>query len=404
MILSAFFSGSETAFFALSKLEIKKLEKKKDKKSRRILKLIRSPRELLVLILLGNTIVNVAASSLAAVVAINLGKQVFSENAQYLSLVIEVIIMTILLLIFGEITPKLLAFSFATKYSGYSSFFLKYLRIILLPVIKLLAWISSLFSKKKQIRPPNDISQSDFKNIINSKKIKHSLEDKDKKIIKRIFRFSSIRVKEIMVPRVDIVAVEKKDGLQEIIKEITQSGYSRIPIYKKNIDNIIGFVYAKDIIIEPNTKSINNLLRPALFVTEKIKIQTLLNQLRSKKLQIAVVCDEYGGTSGIVTIEDILEELVGEIMDEYDNEMLPLKKINSKEYIISGRLTILEFNQEFLTSISQDEFSNIAEFLFKQFGKVPEKNDSFIYEDKIKFTIKKIKNNRIYSIKVNLIK
>ncbi|RLC51756.1 MAG: HlyC/CorC family transporter, partial [Candidatus Cloacimonadota bacterium] len=260
LILSAFFSGSETAFFSLTKVQLKKLEKEKSAASKRVFRLLKRPRELLILILLGNTIVNVAASSAAALITINL----FPESTE-LPLFVEIIVMTMILLIFGEITPKLVAYSSPQKFISFSSVILQILRYVLFPVIKILDFISSLFSTNKNISAKTNLSTEDIKHIINSSATEKSLEENEKQIIASIFRFSTTMAKEIMIPRVDIVAVEASDGLKNLKEIIFKSGHSRIPVYKKNIDNIIGIVYAKDIILNPEKKTISALLRPPLF-------------------------------------------------------------------------------------------------------------------------------------------
>ena len=398
LILSAFFSGSETAFFSLTKVQLKKLEKEKSAASKRVFRLLKRPRELLILILLGNTIVNVAASSAAALITINL----FPESTE-LPLFVEIIVMTMILLIFGEITPKLVAYSSPQKFISFSSVILQILRYVLFPVIKILDFISSLFSTNKNISAKTNLSTEDIKHIINSSATEKSLEENEKQIIASIFRFSTTMAKEIMIPRVDIVAVEASDGLKNLKEIIFKSGHSRIPVYKKNIDNIIGIVYAKDIILNPEKKTISALLRPPLFITENVKIQNLLNQLKKKKLQIAIVVDEYGGTSGLITLEDILEELVGDILDEYDKENPRLSKISENEFLVSGMYSVSELNQKFSLNLDEEKYNNLAEFLYDNFNKVPKKNDSFIFDNKIKFVVTNIKGQRINYAKLKFL-
>ena len=404
LLLSAFFSGSETAFFSLTKIQLKKMEKKRSRSNRRIFRLLKNPRELLIIILLGNTIVNVAASSSAALIAISLGNKYLSHLSQSLIITIEIILMTILILIFGEITPKLLAFSSPEKIAGFSSFFLEIIKYILWPLIKILEFISSIFSIKQSTATNSDLTSEDFKNLISSKAAQNSLEESEKKIISSIFRFSSTLAKEIMTPRVDIIAVDSSEGLKKVKEQIVKSGHSKIPIYKTNIDNIIGIVYAKDVILNPAKQTLAALLRPSLFITENTKIQNLLNQFKNKKIQIAIVVDEYGGTSGLLSLEDILEELVGEIMDEYDKEKPTISRLNDAEYIISGMCSIPELNETFNLNIDDEEYDNLAEFLYDNFNKVPKKNESFIYEGNIKFMITNIKAQRIQYAKMYLMK
>lgn len=402
LIISAFFSGSETAFFSLTKIQIKKIEKNNNQSSRRILRLLKNPRELLIIILLGNTIVNVAAASSAAYIAIEIGEN-YLQQFQSLLIIIEIFIMTILLLIFGEIAPKLLAFSSPEKTARSSSLILEIIKYLLWPIIKILELISSIFSVNKSKVEQTDITSEDFKNLIQSKITQHSLEENEKRIITSIFRFSSTDAKNIMTPRVDIAGVDTSEGLQKIKDVIISSGHSKIPIYKTNIDNIIGIIYAKDIILNPKKQSISSLLRPPLFVTENTKIQNLLNKFKKRKIQIAIIVDEYGGTEGLITLEDILEELVGEIRDEYDNEKPNIVKQNNDIFSINGMYSISELNEKFILDIDEDKYDNLAEFIYDNFNKVPEENESFIYKDLVKFTVKRIKARRIQYITLEVI-
>lgn len=403
LFLSAFFSGSETAFFSLTKIQLKKLEKLESKSWKRIHQLLGNPRELLIIILLGNTIVNVAASSTAALIAIELVEKNLTNLNLSTALTIEIVLMTILLLIFGEITPKLVAFSSPQKLAIFSSFFLVILKYLLWPVIKILEFISRLFSRSEQLIQKHHITTEDFKNLINSKSTSSSLEDKEKKIIYRIFRFSSTIAREIMTPRVDIVAMEQEKDINSIIEKIMESGHSKIPIYQDNIDNILGVIYAKDLILNPSQKDIKSLLRSPIFITENTKIHNLLNQFKTKKIQIAIVVDEYGGTSGLITLEDVLEELVGEILDEYDKEKPPIMQTGDREWLVSGMMAVAELNEQFDLNIDNNEYDNLADFLFDNFNKVPSLNDSFVYNHKVEFHITQIMGHRIQYAKMKLL-
>ncbi|MCF7859064.1 MAG: hemolysin family protein [Candidatus Cloacimonetes bacterium] len=403
LILSAFFSSSETAFFSLSKIQIKKLENSESKSSRRIIRLLSKPRELLIIILLGNTIVNVAASSTAALIAISIGETYLIHLSKSILMMFEIMIMTLLLLIFGEVTPKLLAYSSPEKTSRTNSFFLEITKYIFWPVLKILVFISSIFTIKKKIKQA-DLTSEDFKNIIHSKTTKHSLAENEKKIIASIFRFSSTDTKKIMTPRVDIAGIDTSEGLQKIKELITSVGHSKIPVYKTNIDNIIGIIYAKDIILNPDKKSIGALLRPPLFVTANTKIQNLLNNFKKNKVQIAIIVDEYGGTEGLVTLEDILEELVGEICDEYDSEQPNIIKRAENIFVINGMYSIADLNDKFKLDINEAEYDNLAEFVFDRFNKVPDVGESIIYKGTIKLTVKSIQERRIQYITLEFFK
>ncbi|MFO7897192.1 MAG: hemolysin family protein [Candidatus Cloacimonadales bacterium] len=392
LIISGFFSGSETAFFSLTKLQLKQLESHRTPASIRIFNLLKHPNQLLILILFGNTLANVAASATSALIAIQVGNAL--QMGKWLVMSLQVILMTFILLLLGEITPKLLAYASPVKFAKISSSILIYLRIILWPVIKILEFISNFFSSGKEHRHAN-ITADELKHILHSTNSKTELEESEKDIISSIFRFSTTEAREIMTPRVDMITSELSEGIDAVKQCIIDSGHSKIPIYNQTIDNIVGFIYGKDILLSKGSKTINSLLREAFFITENTKIQNLLNQFQTKQFQVAVVVDEYGGTSGLITLEDILEELVGEIMDEYDSESLPIMQIAEDKYQISGTVAISELNDKFGLRIDSESYDNLAEFIYDKFNRVPTKNETLKLSKNFKFTISNIKDQRI---------
>ncbi|MCF7911709.1 MAG: hemolysin family protein [Candidatus Cloacimonetes bacterium] len=406
LVLSAFFSGSETAFFSLTKIQIKKYEKSKHASERRISKLLLNPRSLLVLILLGNTLVNVTASSFAAVIAIKLGEKFFRAVSHGFLIFFEIVIMTLILLIFGEITPKLIAYNSAEKFSRYTSLPVTILYYLFFPIIKSLEFINSLFTNSsRRIEIKNNITTQDLRNLLDSDSTHHPLEDSEKEIIQSIFRFfSGTKAREIMTPRVDIIGIENTESYENLKNCLLESGHSKLPVYEGSLDNIIGFIYAKDVILNPDKNSIISLMRESNYVTENRQISDILNLFRQRKIQISLVVDEYGGTSGLLTLEDILEELVGEILDEYDLEGPTISKVNDHEYIINGMVTISELNQKFDLDIPEDEYDNLAEFLYDSFNRVPAKNDSYVYENRIEFSVTNIKSRRINYVRMKKLK
>lgn len=408
LVLSAFFSGSETAFFSINKLQIKKLESNKDKSSKRILRLIKNPTYLLIIILLSNTLVNIAVSSISTILAIELNKTYhwFANNTSPVLIAIQIAITTIALLTMGEIIPKLFAFGNSEKFAGFSSIILLPLSYILYPLLKPLEWIITLVSKKNVISDNDNLSitSEDFKNLIKSESADHPLEDNEKEIIAGIFRFSSTEVREIIMPRVDIVAVEEEESIEDLKEKIRDFGYSRIPVYSETIDNITGIINVKDLIINNGYKDIKELKRPAFFVTENTKIQVLFNHFQANKMQIAIVVDEYGGTAGLVTLEDILEELVGDILDEYDaDEPKEIDEIEDNLYILSGKLSISEINEKFSLDIDSEEYDNLADYLLSELNHIPHEGEIFELENLAKFTVTSINGQRIEFVKLEII-
>ncbi len=387
-LLSAFFSGSETALFSLSRIQLKKLENADNPSAKRVLKLLKKPRKLLITLLLGNTFVNMAISSIGTLLAIEYAG--ISGMSVSLAVGIQVIITTVLVLLFGEIIPKLIAISVASQIAPVLSYPIRLIQIILYPLVLAFEAFSKLVSKKHG--PDKHLEQrftsEEFHKLIQSDSSGNSLEEHEKKMLVGLFRFREAEISEIYVPRVKVKAIEENGSLEQLKELIVESGYSRIPVFRNTIDDIIGIVYVKDLLIYPERKTIKELIRPVWFVTENMKIQTLLNQFKSKKLQVAVVVDEYGGTSGIISLEDILEEIVGEIHDEYDHDETPdVVKIDDKTYVISGTLNIRQFNQEFGVDIDPDEYDNIAQFLLENFNHVPSIAETFDWNERITFEV-----------------
>ncbi|HNV92768.1 MAG TPA: hemolysin family protein [Candidatus Cloacimonas sp.] len=401
--LSAFFSGSETALFSLSRVYLKRLENSKSKSAKRILKLLKKPRELLITLLLGNTFVNLAISSFGTLLALQIGRKYSYTESSVVT--IQIILTTILILFFGEISPKLIALSKADTLSGILSLPLLMFRYLFYPIVWVLVKMSELISSHQNVDRyvGTKFTDEEFHNLIQSESSSHSLEEHEKKMLVGLFRFREAEIKEIYVPRVKITAIEENQSIEDLKKIITESGYSRIPVYRGSIDEIVGIIYVKDLILYPEKKTIKQLMRPVWFVTENMKVQTLLNQFKQRKLQVAIVVDEYGGTSGIISLEDILEEIVGEIRDEYDKEEIPeLIKIDENTYILSGNFSIRQFNENFSTDISLEDYDNLAEFLLAYYNHVPNIGDTVFYDERIEFTILDADEKSIKQIQVKI--
>lgn len=405
LLLSAFFSGAETALFSLSRLFLKKIENSDDRISKRIVGLLRRPRQLLITILLGNTFANVALSSFAALLALELNEGYFQIKLSTV-ITIQVILTTAMILVFGEIIPKLVAISSPQTISRIVCHPIRLFKVIFFPLVYVMEVLSRLLSRKRGLENnlDNGFTSEEFHDLIQSEDTLHPLEEHEKRMLVSLFRFRDAEISEIYIPRVRIKAVEENQSIGELRQLITQSGYSRIPVYRGTIDDIIGIIYVKDLILQPEKTTISELMRPAWFVTENMKIQTLLNQFKSKKLQIAMVVDEYGGTSGLISLEDILEELVGEIRDEYDTDELPeVIKHSDTEWIVNGHFNVRQFNQEFHSEIDTEEYNNIAEYLLSCFNHVPGVGESFVLENSIAFTILESDRKSIKRVKVTFI-
>lgn len=403
LAFSAFFSGSETALFSLSRIYLKKLENSGGSSARRILNLLKRPRQLLITLLLGNTFVNMAISSFGALIAIQISK-IYGISTS-LAISVQVVLTTLIILFFGEIIPKLAALSKADAFSKFISLPLLIIRTLLFPLVWVLERFSNLISHRQGLDKHlgAQFTHEEFHNLIQSESSSRGLEEHEKRMLVGLFRFKDAEIKEIYVPRVKISAVEENQSLDELKEIILTSGYSRIPVFKESIDEIVGIIYVKDLLLYPEKTTIKALMRPVWFITENMKVQSLLNQFKQRKLQLAVVVDEYGGTSGIISLEDILEEIVGDIRDEYDKDEIPeLVKNEDGSYNLSGNYSVRQFNQEFNCEIPVDEYDNLAEFLLAHFNHVPQVGEELDYEDILRFRIMDSDEKSIKQIQLQL--
>lgn len=402
LALSAFFSGAETALFSLNKLHLKKLQRKEQTlQVESIVKLLDDPQKTLITILIGNMFVNITASSLATYLAIKLFGNIGVGIASGF--------MVFMILVFGEVVPKSLAITQAEKISKRVARTIELLSMILFPLVKLLKLLINglynLFRMNKN-RGKKEITEEDLITLINVGKDEGVIEEQEKKMIKNIFEFGDTTVKEVMIPRVDIDFAPHDISLTSIVNMIKKSGHSRIPVYEGTIDNIIGILYVKDILKIyrelfqlKEIFDVKKILRKAYFVPENKKIDELLDIFQKDRIQIAIVIDEYSGTDGLVTMEDVLEEIVGEIIDEYDKEIELFKKIDENTFIADGMINIDKINEVLHVKIPEDDFETLGGFIYKLIEKVPREEEEIIYKN-IKIIIKRVIKNRIKRVKI----
>lgn len=405
LITSAFFSGSEVALFSLEKKKLKNLNKGGLANSY-IYKLLEYPRRLLVTILLGNTLVNVAASIVAVSLAID-AASVYNISLDIL-LLIQIIVLTILILIFGEIIPKVWASKYSLLFAKIVSIPLYWISVLIYPISKILSdSMKFLFQKVKNEKNSTAISTAELVDLANIGVEKGTLEEDEQELIHGLVSFRTITAKEIMTPRVDVTSVSVDTSFSELMQIITESGHSRLPLYENSLDKIIGIIYAKDLLPflkdenEIEDLSLQSIARKAMFVPETKLISELLQEFQVKKMHVGIVVDEYGGTSGLITLEDILEEIVGEIRDEYDKEETEITKINDYSYMVLGKAAIDEVAEllEINFEEDDDDYETIGGFIFNQAGTIPEPGYSFVYQ-KYKFTVQNVENKRIEKVLV----
>jgi len=405
LVLSGFFSSSETALFSLSRMYLKKLENSKKWSNKYIPQLLKHPQQLLITILLGNTIVNVTFASVAAMIALDITHSIPGASA-VLALVVEIILATVIVLIFGEVVPKVFAIQYAEKFSTIIALPIGFFKIILFPIVKILELFTNIFTKGTNhgLMDSNiKITSEDIKSIVHDEAPDLvDIHKEEREMLNSAFEFSDTKVKEILTPRIDITAVEIENGFDNLIQVIKETGFSRIPIYRGTIDNIIGMVYSKDIILNLGSqKRIKDLMRPCYFIPENMKLSFILSYFRKNKIHLAVVVDEYGGTTGLVTLEDVLEEIVGEILDETDIEKIEIKPITKNEYVIDCSTDFNDVCKKFGLEVD-DQFDSFSGFLYHLFGKIPKVGETVIFKDKYKFTVESIDGQRMTTVRLNI--
>jgi len=407
LFLSAMISGSEVAFFSMDPPQIKEIRSKKSNISKLILAHLDIPKRLLATILITNNFVNVAFVILGAYIS---GQLFNFADFQILGFILEVIVITIILVLFGEIVPKIYANHNPVVFASFMARPLNILIKIFYPFSSVLVKTTSVVDKKLA-NANRDISMSELSEAIDITADEDAPEE-ETKILKGIVKFSDIEVKEIMKSRVDVISIDSETPFDKLIEIVVESGYSRIPAYTETFDNIKGILYVKDLLPHLGKKENFDwlkLLRPAFFVPENKKINDLLQEFQEKKIHLAIVVDEYGGTSGIITLEDIIEEIVGEITDEYDSpdDEPDFKKIDDQNYIFEGKTSINDFCK--IVGIEDDSIfdeikgdsDSLAGVILELEGEIPEKNTKITYKN-FDFYIRKVDKRRIQSIQVTI--
>lgn len=402
LLLSAFFSASEVALFSSNKIKIKHLAKKGNKAAIKIQKFFEEPDKVLITILIGNNIVNIAAASLATYFISN----IIRGEARIIT--ISTLIMSFLIILFGEISPKIIALSNAERIALYIITPLNYLYLLFLPLIYSLSFIvKNLLSLAgiEEIKSSHEITEEEAKTMLFSNIEKWQITKERKKIIKSVFNLKDITVEEIMVQRTEIVGIDINLNPKAILEIIKNSGFSRFPVYQDSLDNIKGILYAKDLlgINLTNSLKIDKLLRKAYYYPYSAKIEDILKDMQKKKFQLALVVDEYGGIEGLVSLEDILEEIVGEIQDEYDIEESPsIIPQTENVWSVDGDANIKDLNQILPIQLPEDDdYNTISGFILKIADKIPKENEVFQYQN-ITLTIEKMEGKKIMKVSVKM--
>lgn len=406
LICSALISGSEVAYFSLRPGDLDVLENEKSRSSDRAIALLHRPHRLLATILIANNFVNIAIVILSSFIVT--GGFNFEPYPEWVGLAIQVGVVTFLLLLLGEVIPKVYATSHSIKLVGLMAIPLTILLKVFYPVSSLLITSTNVINKRIKKRQ-SEYSVDELEHALELTKDDETTPDEEK-ILKGIVRFGNTDVKQIMKPRTEVVAFEYDTDFKELLEELVDQGFSRVPIYKESLDQVSGILYLKDLLPYSEVNDLEDwqsLARAPYFVPENKKLDDLLKEFQERKVHMAVVVDEYGGTSGIVTLEDIIEEIVGEITDEFDDEEIFYSKLDDQNYIFEGKTPlvdlykILDINGENFEEV-KGESDTLAGFVLELTGKIPMKNEKINFEN-YTLTVEAADKRKINRIKLTLL-
>ncbi|MEC7814449.1 MAG: gliding motility-associated protein GldE [Bacteroidota bacterium] len=405
VVLSALLSGSEVAMFSISNKQRFDLEDQNKNANKRVLTLLKEPKKLLATILIANNFINVSIVMASNFVFNNL--IIEGSISDTMNFIIQVIVITFLILLFGEVIPKVYANNYNLKFSKFMAIPLQLLKKLFYPISQILVNSTNLIDKRIEKRKES-IQANELEHALNLTVDSVDNED-EKKILEGIVKFGNTDVKQIMTPRTDVISFEITTPFNELMSELKEIKYSRIPVFEDSFDKIKGILYAKDLLGKMNEKKNfkwPNLLREPKFVPENKKLDDLLKEFQEEKTHIAIVVDEYGGSSGIVSLEDVLEEIVGEITDEFDEEDVNYKKLDELNYIFDGKTTLIDIYKLLdidgeIFEKEKGESDTIAGFCIEQAGKILLKNEKISF-DRYTITVEAADKRRIKKVKITI--
>lgn len=396
LVLSAFSSGSETALTSVSRVKIKHLVEEKVPSAIRLEKLLEQPSKFLSTILLVNNLVNIAAASLATMLA--------ARYFEHYVVAISTGIMTFIILVYGEIIPKSFAAQNAEKIALRVARPISILQTLFYPIVHAFILIANLFIRLlggKTMKEGPFLTEEEIKTIVSVGEEEGVIEAEEKRMIHSIFEFGDTIVREVMVPRIDMICVESSYPVKRALQLIAEEGHSRLPVFEGNIDNVVGILYARDLLVRLSRgkadKPLKELVRPAYFIPETKKVNDLMRELQKVRQHMAIVVDEYGQTAGLVTMEDLLEEIVGEIYDEYDLEEPPIEAIGKDRIRVDARVALDKVEEELGLKLPESEADTIGGFVYSLIGKIPAEGEKVVH-DNLTFTVEKVEGRRISKI------
>lgn len=392
---SAYFSATETAFSSFNKIRLKNLYQDGNKKAGLVLRMGEQYDKVLSTILIGNNVVNILASSLATILFV----QLFGN----FGVTVSSAVMTILILIFGEISPKNLAKEAPEKFAMFSSPLLKVLMTVLTPINFLFTQWKKFLSKIFKTSADEGITEKELLTIVDEAQSGGGINEDEGELIRSAINFNELEAGDILTPRVDVLAADEESTKEELYEMFCTSGFSRIPIFKDTIDHIVGVVHQKDFFIQcyNKEKDVREVVKPVIFISESMEITKLIKLLQQSQSHMAVVTDEYGGTAGIVTLEDILEELVGEIWDEYDDVVCDIEKLTDNQYLVSGSADLEDLFEEL--EIKDERIHNTVNgWIMEMLEKMPEIDDTFVYRNLL-VRVKELDGRRIKTAEIQVL-
>ena len=387
LFFSSYFSASETAFSTCNEIRLKNMANDGNKQAKKVLKITDNYDSLISAILIGNNLVNIAGTSIATVL--------FVRQYGDIGATLSTVFTTVVVLIFGEISPKSIAKETPEKFAMATADFMRFIIIIFTPLVFLFGLWKKLLKKVFKLENEDTITEDEFLTMVDEAEQDGGIDAEDSELIKTVIEFN-----DILTPRVDVIAASLEDSNEEIKALFEENEYSRLPVYEGDVDNIIGFIHQRDFYtyVLSGSKILSEIINPVMFVAPNTKISKILTDLQQKHLHMAVVTDEFGGTDGILTMEDILEELVGEIYDEHDEEIQLFEKMGENEYKVVCNADI-EDMFKFLSVDFDTESSTVSGWVLEQLGKIPEVGDSFDYEN-LHVEVIKTDSRRVLEIKV----
>ncbi len=399
IMLSAYFSASEMAFTSVNKIRLMNMEANGNKRAGAVLRATENFDKLLSTVLVGNNIVNITSASIATLFFDSLIK---SAN---LATTVSTVVMTVVVLIFGEITPKLFA---KEKPEAFAMLFyplLKMLMIVLTPINLIFSGWKWLLRKIFKFKKTSTITEGELLTIVETAENEGELQEHESQLIRSAIEFEDLDVKDIMIPRINVIAVEENSDMESVYDKFVQHGFSRMPVYAENIDAVVGIIHEKDFyaLLHDGGKDIKSIIQSSVCVSSSMKISTVLRMLQKAKVHMAIVVDEFGGTEGIVTLEDILEELVGEIYDEHDEIEILFKKVDDKTFIVSGDENVEDMYEKLDLSAPDDtESTTVSGYITELMDKIPQTGEKLTLKN-IEIEVTKASAKHVQEVKVTLL-